>query len=108
MPPRGVVCGGGADAVGKFLPQPSSTLSPRSPILRLRIVHGAEGMLQSAAQKGRFLLLAGCAAALVVTAGALRADLLVSHAFDQAFGKRTIAAPFDIPLTSGAQTQSRS
>jgi hypothetical protein len=73
-----------------------------------RCPSGATGMLQSAAQRGRFILFAGCAAALLVTAGALRADLLVSHGFNKAFGAYRVAPPFDAPQQAGAPSQSGS
>jgi hypothetical protein len=65
-------------------------------------------MLESAAQRGRFVLFAGCAVALLVTAGALRADLIVSHGFDKAFATHQVLPPFDAPPQTGAPSQSGS
>jgi hypothetical protein len=62
-------------------------------------------MLQSAAHKGRFIILAGCAAALIAGAGALRADLMVSHGFAKAFGAQGAPLPFDVVAQSGSQQQ---
>jgi hypothetical protein len=58
-------------------------------------------MPRSAMQKGRLTILAGCAAALVVTLGALRADLLVSHGFSKAFGTQGAPQSFDVTALSG-------
>jgi hypothetical protein len=46
-------------------------------------------------------ILAGCAAALLVTLGALRADLMVSHGFGKAFGAQEAPQPFDVVTQSG-------
>src|SRR5262245_55595493 len=58
-------------------------------------------MPQSAMQKGRLIVLAGCAAALVVTVCALRADLMVSHGFSKAFGTQGAPQSFDVTALSG-------
>jgi hypothetical protein len=58
-------------------------------------------MPRSATQKGRLTILAGCAAALLVTLGALRADLIVSHGFVKAFGAQEAPLPFDATTQSG-------
>jgi hypothetical protein len=58
-------------------------------------------MPRSATQKGRLTILAGCAAAIVVTLGALRADLMVSHGFGKALGAQEAPQPFDMVPQSG-------
>jgi hypothetical protein len=58
-------------------------------------------MPQSAMHKGRLVILAGCAAALVVTLCALRADLLVSRGFAKAFGSQGAPLSFDATAVSG-------
>jgi hypothetical protein len=58
-------------------------------------------MPQSAMQKGRLTILAGCTAALVVTLCGLRADLMVSHGFSKAFGTQGAPQSFDITSLSG-------
>jgi hypothetical protein len=58
-------------------------------------------MPRSATQKGRLTILAGCAAALVVTLGALRADLMVSHGFGKALGAHEAPLAFDMIPRSG-------
>ena len=58
-------------------------------------------MPQSAMQKGRLTILAGCTAALVVTLCALRADLMVSHGFSKAFGTQGAPQSFDVTALSG-------
>src|SRR5262245_34121642 len=60
-------------------------------------------MPRDAERKGRLLVLAGCVSALVAGAGALRADLMVSRAFDRAFGQQG-DAPFE---TSQANSQTK-
>jgi len=53
-------------------------------------------MSRNAAEKGRLILLAGCASAALAGAAALRADLMVSHGFSLAFGTQTGNAPFEV------------
>lgn len=62
-------------------------------------------MLKSAAHKGRFILAACCVAGIFVVAGALRADLIVSHGFSKALGSQGAAAPFDVSSQSGTPRQ---
>ena len=52
-------------------------------------------MPQNAKQKGRLVIFAGCAAALLVGAVGVRADLMVAHGFGQAFGAQGAPLPFD-------------
>ncbi len=59
-------------------------------------------MLRSAASKGRLALLAGGAAAALLTAGAWRADLMVSHGFNKAFGGLAVPAPLEPQRSAGA------
>lgn len=59
-------------------------------------------MLRTATQKGRLVLAAGCAVAALAGAGALRADLMVSHGFGKAFGTQKAALPFET-VPSGRQ-----
>ncbi len=59
-------------------------------------------MLRSAASKGRLALLAGGAAATLLTAAALRADLMVGHAFTKAFGGQAALAPLEPLRSAGA------
>jgi hypothetical protein len=58
-------------------------------------------MPQSAMQKGRLTILAGCTVALVVTLCALRADVMVGHAFSKAFGTQGAPQSFDATALSG-------
>ena len=60
-------------------------------------------MLRNANLNGRLLLLAGCAAAALAGAGALRADLMVSHGFGRVFGAQTAPSPFEVAAPSGPQ-----
>lgn len=59
-------------------------------------------MLRSAASKGRLALLAGVIAAALLTAGAWRADLMVSHGFTVAFGGQAVRAPLEPQRAAGA------
>lgn len=52
--------------------------------------------MRSAAHKGRVLMLAGCAAAALAGAAALRADLMVVHGFKQALGSPNSKASLDL------------
>lgn len=56
--------------------------------------------MPNATQKGRLLVLAGCTVAAVAAAGALRADLMVAHAFGKAFGTQAATPPFEAVATS--------
>jgi hypothetical protein len=60
-------------------------------------------MLRNATQKGRLALIAGCASAALAGAGALRADLMVSHGFSMAFGAQKRALPFEVAAPGGRQ-----
>jgi hypothetical protein len=53
-------------------------------------------MLRNAIRNGRLLLLAGCAAAVLAGAGALRADLMVSHGFGKVLGPQNAPLPFEV------------
>jgi hypothetical protein len=53
-------------------------------------------MLRKATQNGRLILLAGCAVALITSAVALRADLMVSHGFGKVFGAQDAPLPFEV------------
>lgn len=59
-------------------------------------------MLRNAIRNGRLLLLAGCAVAIAAGAGALRADLMVSHGFGKILSQHTAALPFET-AASGSQ-----
>jgi len=58
-------------------------------------------MLRSAASKGRLALLAGGAAAALLAATAWRADLMVSHGFNKAFGGQAVLTPLEPQRTAG-------
>jgi hypothetical protein len=60
-------------------------------------------MLRNAILNGRLLLLAGCAAAALAGAGALRADLMVSHGFVRVFGAQHAPSPFEVAAPGGPQ-----
>jgi hypothetical protein len=60
-------------------------------------------MLRNAILNGRLLLLAGCAAAALAGAGALRADLMVSHGFGRVFGAQHAPSPFEVAAPGGPQ-----
>jgi hypothetical protein len=60
-------------------------------------------MLRNAIRNGRLLMTAGCAAAILAGAAALRADLMVSHSFGKVFGTQGTALPFEVTGRSGAQ-----
>jgi hypothetical protein len=59
-------------------------------------------MSQKATRNGRLIILGGCAAALLVTAGALRADLMVSDGFAKALGAAGTPAPFETATQNSA------
>lgn len=59
-------------------------------------------MLRTAIYNGRLLLVAGCAMAAIATAGALRADLMVSHSFSRMLGSG-VPQPFEAPASGGVQ-----
>jgi hypothetical protein len=59
--------------------------------------------MRSAALKGRVALVAGGLAVLLAAAGAMRADLIVSHGFAKAFGTQAAVEPLDIQRTAKAQ-----
>jgi hypothetical protein len=52
-------------------------------------------MLRNAIHNGRLLLIAGCATSAVAAAGALRADLMVSHSFARILGAQSAPQPFE-------------
>lgn len=56
--------------------------------------------MRSAALKGRMAFIAGGLAVLLAVAGALRADLMVSHGFAKAFGKQAAVEPLDTRRTA--------
>ena len=92
MPPRGVVCGGGTKTFGRASPRPPPHFQ-HFRLYELGASHLEDCMLRNAIRNGRLLLLAGCAAAILAGAGALRADLMVSHGFAKVLGRarRTFA-----------------
>ena len=59
--------------------------------------------MRSAGLKGRVAFIAGGVAILLATAGALRADLLVSHGFARAFGTQSAVEPLDVQRTAKVQ-----
>jgi hypothetical protein len=61
-------------------------------------------MSRSAAQKGRLIALAGCASLALAGAGALRADLMVSHGFRLALGAQKGGVSFET-AAQGRQLQ---
>ncbi|MBX9590464.1 MAG: hypothetical protein K2X43_14245 [Hyphomonadaceae bacterium] len=58
-------------------------------------------MLRNANQSGRLLVLAGGAAAILAGAGALWADLMVSHGFGKVLGAQKVALPFEVAAQGG-------
>lgn len=56
----------------------------------------------NATRNGRLLLLAGGAAAILAGAGAMRADLMVSHGFAKMLGPQTVPLPFEV-VANGPQ-----
>lgn len=58
----------------------------------------------NAIRNGRLLLLAGCAAAILAGAGAVRADLMVSHGFSKMLGPQTVPLPFDVAADGPQRT----
>jgi hypothetical protein len=60
--------------------------------------------MRSAAHKGRVLMLAGCAAAALAGAAALRADLMVAHGFKQALGAHNGKSSLDL-VSQGRRLQ---
>jgi hypothetical protein len=58
-------------------------------------------MLRTAIHKGRLLVIAGCAAGTLGAAGALRADLMVSHSFSRVLGAQSAPQPFEAAVSGG-------
>lgn len=64
-------------------------------------------MPRGAFQNGRLLLVAGCAVAVLAGAGALRADLMVSHGFGKVFGAQDAPLPFEVVASNGPHRQAQ-
>jgi hypothetical protein len=62
-------------------------------------------MLRTATQKGRLILFAGAAVAVVAGAVALRADLMVGYAFNKALETQQPVRPFEIARGTPRQPQ---
>ena len=62
-------------------------------------------MSRTAIRNGRLLVGAGCAAAALMIAGALRADLIVSHGFTSTFGSEKIATTFEVAARASSHTK---
>jgi hypothetical protein len=57
--------------------------------------------LQDTTRKGRLFVLAASAVAFMAAAGALRADLMVRHAFGKALGTQKAVLPFEPAVAGG-------
>jgi hypothetical protein len=58
-------------------------------------------MLRNAIHNGRLLLIAGGATCALAAAGALRADLMVSHSFGRVLGAQSAPQPFEAAPPGG-------
>jgi len=65
-------------------------------------------MLRNAALKGRLVLAAGGAVAVLAAAGAWRADLMVSHGFAKAFGSQVDLEPLENQRSAKVQGATQS